>query len=506
MTRKLFLTITATMLMMLNVSAAQPHRGVGCWRGKTIRNRTAAARLAAGGTRTLTPTPYLGAKRGLVILAEFTDKHFKGANTPTKYDHILNAKGYTSSEGFRGSVADYFRDQSNGLFQLTFDVLGPFTTKHSANYYGINDPATSYDMRAHEMIVEMCEAVDNMVNWADYDWDDDGEVDEVFVLYAGKSEADGGGSNTIWPHMWTLDEAMGETISLGNRVINVYACSNELTASGTIDGIGTFCHEFSHCLGIPDLYDTINDKSGMGYFDLMAEGLYGGDSFCPVGYTAYEKMVCGWQTPIVLDDKDVEVEDLLPMSENGQAYIIYNNAYPDEFYTIENRQTTGWDKNYPARGLLVVHVDYDEYIWENNYANAVISEEDAKYLDYDKGNDHPRVSFFKANNNNQSPKLYPYSRNDSLTATSKPAAILYNKNSLGRNLMMGSLLNIRQHSDGTMAFHYRAVNPAFVTSVNTPHSHLPSSKADIVYTLDGRRVTAPRQKGVYIVNGRKVVR
>jgi hypothetical protein len=334
-------------------------------------------------------------------------------------------------------------------------------------------------------------------------------VDEVFVVYAGKGEADGGTVNSIWPHMWTLEDAKNEKLYLDGVAINTYACANELKGTGKIDGIGTFCHEFSHCMGFPDFYDTLNGKQyGMGDFDVMDQGCYNGNGFCPPGYTAYEKMLCGWQTPIVLADEDVDVDSLQPMSKGGQTYIIYNDANPDEFYTIENRQLNGWDKSYPARGLLVTHVDYDEYLWIYNYPNAIITDEKARSKwDYERGNDHPRVTFFHANNSESYPKLYPYTKNDSLTATSKPSASLYNANSLGEKRLEGAILDIRQNSDGTISFRYRA-HPSTQTAVNPITLHTLPSTDDTYYTLDGRVAgtsKASLRPGIYVVRGKKVV-
>lgn len=492
------------LLLTLSVGAAAPHKGAGCWRGKPMHTMTAAARSLSDQAGDNT-SPFFGKKRGLVILAEFTDVAFKTVNDREKYDNIMNAKGYTTTEGFRGSVADYFRDQSNGQFELTFDVLGPFSTEHDFAYYGTNN-SEGYDLLPHEMIIEMCHAADSLVDFADYDWDGDGEVDEIFVVYAGKGEADGGKTTTIWPHMWSLEEAAGETLTLDGTVINIYACANELDAKGAINGIGTFCHEFSHCLGLPDFYSTIGaSKSVMGSFDLMDQGVYNGGGFCPPSFTAYEKMVCGWQMPIVLDNEDVYVDGIAPISENGQTYIIYNDACPDEFYTIENRQSTGWDKSFPTKGLLITHVDYDEYLWLYNYPNSVISDLTAQSIyGYEKGNDHARMTFFHANDKDLSPKLYPYLQNDSLTATSNPAAILYNNNSLGTKQMMGSILDIHANDDGTMGFFFRAVNP-IVTGVHIIEAPTLPQR---IYTLDGREAGTPLESlphGIYIIDGKKVV-
>ncbi len=486
--------------------AAGGHRGAGCWRGKAPRKAAMAHVMSTtAGSRPL-QSPYSGQKKGLVILAQFPDIQFKSGHDKDKYTAILNEPDYTTEEGFIGSVADYFHAQSNGQFELTFDVVGPYTTAHKSSYYGENDE-DGYDLHPEEMIIEMCEKADEEVDFSDYDWDGDGEVDEVFVVYAGKSESENTSKPTlIWPHMWTLDEADKDLV-LDSIRINVYACSNEIRSNGGICGIGTFCHEFSHCLGLPDFYDVYyNGSEEMGDFDLMSGGSYNGDGFCPPSYTAYEKMVCGWQAPIVLGLENVSVKQLAPISENGDIYIIYNDGHPDEYYMIENRQKTGWDTSYPTAGLMITHVDYDEEVWYNNIPNAVVSEREAKKQGLTCGNDHSRMTFFNAYNSKWKSKLYPYNRKDSLTATSKPAATLYNENAMGTKIMQGAILGITQNSDGTMDFNYRAETPvvdAIRTVTPTPSQHR-------IYTLDGRTINEKDATslghGIYIIDGRKRVR
>ena len=407
-------------------------------------------------------THYVGQKKGLVILAQYTDVKFAAADDKARYERILNAENY--SEGnFKGSVADYFRDQSAGQFELTFDVVGPYTMTNNQRYYGKND-SEGYDILPHEMIIEACKQADAEVNYADYDWDGDGEVDQVFVVYAGKGEANGGGVNTVWPHMWYLSEATDSTLTLDGLTIDTYACSSELSGS-SIDGIGTFCHEFSHCMGFPDFYDIdYGGWFGMDDFDLMSGGNYLGNSFRPCGYTAHEKMMCGWQEPTVLADNDTIVSDMKPMSNHGETFIIYNDAHPDEYYMLENRQLTGWDSNYPTRGMMITHVDFDMDIWQANVPNTkVIASKAEDYgLPHGKGNDHQRMTIFHADNTESvyttGTDLYPFWQRDSLTATSTPAAKLYNANADGKKLMKGAILDIVQNSDGTMGFRYRSGN------------------------------------------------
>lgn len=407
---------------------------------------------------------FTGNKKGLIILVQFSDQSFAASHTKTLYNNIANKEGFSSSDGFVGSVYDYFKAQSNGLFNLNFDVVGPVTLSKSYSYYGGND-RSGYDEYPGEMVAAACTAIKDSVNFADYDWNGDGTVDQVFVLYAGQGEADGGSSNTIWPHEWQLSSSdYGKSLTLDNVVIDTYACSNELSGNNAIEGIGTVCHEFSHCLGIPDMYDTgYNGYYGMGNWDLMSGGNYNGDSFVPAGYTSYEKMTCGWITPTELKDDDSHVTDFKALSDGGGAYIIYNANHSDEYYLIENRQKTSWDAQLPGSGMLILHVDYDETVWENNVVNTVGTD-----------NDHQRLTIFHADNDDDKSYWanssggyytktteygdpYPYNGNDSLTNNSTPAATLYNANTDGTK-DMNRAIYLTQNSDGTVSFDYKAIS------------------------------------------------
>ena len=484
-------------------------------RPKLNSNRLRNMKKVAMGQR----THYLGKKKGLVILAQFTDVKFKTADSLGLYKRILNEEGFTE-EKFIGSVSDYFKAQSAGQFELDFDVVGPYTLAQNQKYYGKND-SQGNDQHAEEMIIEACQQADEEVDFADYDWDGDGEVDQVFVLYAGKGEADGGPSYSIWPHMYTLTEC-NQSLTLDSIKIDTYACSNEITPNGSIEGIGCFCHEFSHCMGFPDFYDVAyNGWFGMSDFDLMCSGSYNGNTFCPAGYTAHEKMMCGWQEPILLSDNDTTVTDLQPMSKNGQTFIIYNDAHPDEYFTIENRQKSGWDASYPAKGLMVSHVDFDLAIWAVNCPNTEITTSSEQYTDYNYPlNDHQRMTILHADDNDDSQfwnsyyggytyktlstDLYPCKENDSLTATSSPAAELYHENSKGTTTVSWAILNIKQNTDGTMSFTYRA--PVANEDENTGILSVatPVQRRQQLFTLSGQQVEKAG-KGIYIKNKKKYI-
>ena len=435
-----------------------------------MRSRAAARRAPAMTSKRLRSplkvsvgdrTNYSGQKKGIVILMQFKNStKFNSANNQAKYNDLLNKENYVTGS-FKGSVADYFKAQSNGKFELTFDVVGPYEAKNAVSYYGSND-AYGNDARPEELIVEAVKAADSEVDFKDYDWDGDGQVDQVFVVYAGKGEANGGSANTIWPHMWWLSKT-GKSLSLDSVKIDSYACSNELSASGALDGIGCFCHEFSHCLGFPDFYDTsYSGWYGTGEYDLMNGGSYNGNSYQPAGYTAYEKWMAGWLEPIVLDQEGLTVESMQPLSDGGEAYVIYNDGNKNEYYMLENRQKTGWDASLPGKGLMITHVDFDSRIWEENTPNTQVTTYEASYWGY-KANDHQRYAIICADNSasdyTAANDLYPYGNKNSLTNTSTPAATLYNKNTDGKKLMNKPVTAIKQNGDRTMSFIFRDGTP-----------------------------------------------
>ncbi len=398
---------------------------------------------------------YTGQKRGLIILVGFTDLQFQPENDSLLYTRICNEEGFSQGR-FRGSVYDYFKAQSYGEFELTFDVVGPVQMPHNYAYYGHDTGRPGDDTNPGEMVATACQAVDSLVDFHDYDWDGDGEVDQVMCIYAGQGQADGGSSNTIWPHEWDLESSdYGSRLLLDDVYINTYAVANERSYSG-IEGIGTICHEFSHCLGLPDMYDTGESGSnfGMGVWSLMDQGSYNGGSFCPAGYSSFDRLTCGWVQPVALNSSTT-VSAMQPLSDKPEVYIIRNDAYEDEYYLLENRQLRGWDAQLPANGLLVLHVDYDREIWEYNIVNAYSSGADG----YPR-NDHQRCTIFHAgglspwsSGNSRDP--YPYMDNDSLTNTSEPAATLYHENRLGHRTLDKAILDITRNNDGTIAFRFR---------------------------------------------------
>lgn len=330
-----------------------------------------------------------GQKKGLVILVNFADLDHTLDDPQLEWDEAFNKVGYNKN-GHVGSVHDYFYDQSYGKFDLEFDVVGPVTVSKAMSYYGKNNSYGS-DSHAAEMVAEACKLVNNQVDFKDYDWDGDGEVDQVYVIYAGYGESSGAPAETIWPHEYWLEYGYGQKLYLDNVYINTYACSCELRGNGRglaiQNGIGTACHEFSHCIGYPDFYDVdYGGCFGMDEWDVLGSGGYNGPANAcevPAGFTAYERWMAGWLEPIELND-GAEITNMPCLLDEPVAYIMRNKAKgtmarpTEEYFLLENRQAKKWftypglsaDGTLKAHGMLVTHVDYNKTNWMQNSVNT----------------------------------------------------------------------------------------------------------------------------------------
>ena len=322
-----------------------------------------------------TGTARLLSPRGAIILVSYADKAFKSSHE----DMTEWAMGdnYTYN-GATGSIHQYFIDQSWGQYDLQIDVIGPVTVSRNLAYYGSNDTSGN-DKHADDLVVEACKiAHDSLgVDFSQYDSNNDGEVDWVVVIYAGKGEADGGATNTIWPHQYDLAYT-GKDFKLDGKWINHYCCLSEQDGqTGKRNGIGTFCHEFSHVMGLPDFYAT-NDASHhtLCDWDLMDYGPYNNDGNTPPNYSAYERWFMGWFQPRLVNEAASVI--LPPLHESMGA--VYMTAMgeaiddilipnPKTFYMFENRQQTGWDTYIAGSGLLITKVQWSAYKWEGNTVN-----------------------------------------------------------------------------------------------------------------------------------------
>ena len=326
--------------------------------------------------------PRTGNIRIPVLLVNFKDLSFTLDNPVAQFDDLFNGNG-GSNPNATGSVRTYYEASSNGLLILQYDVYGPFNLSQDMAYYGANKTnssgvTTNHNIRAKELVTEAAQlAVNNGVDFSMYDNDNDGAIDNLSIVVAGYNEAEGGKEETIWPHYSIIQNSK----SYNGKYLSGYLMISEYRSSGgkMQAGIGTYCHEFGHALGLPDLYDTENDNYTVGYWDIMCSGSYNNDGSTPPSYTAFERFVMGWLTPEQISTSGMRT--LEPIETSNKAYLMADRTHnmnalspiPTEYFLIENRQCVGWDAGKEALvapGLFISHITFNQTTWDYNTFNA----------------------------------------------------------------------------------------------------------------------------------------
>lgn len=318
--------------------------------------------------------------KGLVVLVNFNDKTFRMGDEEVKTfaNNMMSADNWTSYEdtglnrtiNTTGSVRDYFRDNSYGKFNPSFDVVGPITINYSCTY-----PQKTSNMG--KMLKDIIDMINPTVDFSQYDSDNNGEVDMIYFIFAGyASSYSGNNSKYLWPHASNLGYYI-QTLKDGKR-LGRYACSTELygwESSGDqyMNGIGTICHEFSHVIGYMDHYDTTDGGNETPQtWDVMDAGSYNGQlGNCPAGYNAYERYTGGFLNPTKLTKDDHEtVFTMQNLQEAPEAFMI-KTSVNKEYFLVENRQKVKWDAQLPGHGMLVWRVDSTNTMkWTGNQVNT----------------------------------------------------------------------------------------------------------------------------------------
>ncbi len=395
-------------------------------RSKSLQSQSAPRRIVPG-LVSGTTFPAQGNQKVAVVLVEYQDVKFNLEDPMDYFTRMLNEEGFSDYYA-TGSARDWFLNSSAGKFDPEFIVMGPVTLQKNMNYYGGND-AWGQDNAPQKMVIEACRQLNADVDFSQFDCDKDGYIDNVFVVYAGRGEASGGSSDTVWPHAWTLSSAEpGQQYSFDGVRLNRYACSNEWELSDAgygyrPVGIGTFVHEFSHVMGLPDLYSTqyVAGTFTPGGWSAMDYGPYNNDGCTPPQFSAWERASLGWYEPLTFPDSgNIALE---PFAD-GDAYLIPTER-DNEFFMIENRQQKGWDEFVPGHGMLVWHIDYDESVWRQNAVNNTPS--------------HNRVDIIEADGttgeDNRDGDAFPGVKDiKEFTATSSPAFVSRNGKSVGFDL------------------------------------------------------------------------
>ena len=476
----------------------------------------------------------------MVILIEFSDETFDKVNVPdpkAEYDRMFNESGYNKGNG-AGCVADYFRTQSGGLFNMQFDIFGPVTVSKKAQPYENPTANTkNYGSDSFKEAVNLVVADNPEWDYKQYDWNGDGKVNQVIIIYAGLS----GNINAqvAYGHIWPNTSSFSAITTPDGMKISNYTSSGEKWPTSTYRscGIGTVCHEFTHSLGLPDIYPTSDSMpySAIDEWDLMDGGNFTNYGNCPPNFSPIEKMLLGWLTPTELTEATT-INDMKSIDQGGETYIVKHTD--TEYLLLENRQWGGWDAGLPGKGLAIWHINYNKNTWTNNSVNntkgkygcSLIAADNMDYDAWDEYITDNSLSTWKnsqrMNNRHLSEAAYPLMDNDglplndSLTDVSVPASLMFNKNADGSTLLGKSISNIKMTADGLISFDFMGGEPTGIdaTLVNSEKRIVNS-----VYDLQGRRISSQffdeqsgraertvhnsqLKRGLYIVNGKKVVK
>ena len=459
--------------------------------------------------------PHDGSPRILTILAAYQDLDFTVNEPKLAFDQYLNGDEIVDLGNMNTlqlcSVRQYFNTCSNGLFTPQFDVVGPVKLPQDMEYYGGKEAGGSDD-KFYQLCKDAYQAVkDSVDDWSLYDNDNDGNVELVCIIYAGYGQNQGGENSTIWA------KASRQNIAIDNNMrITFFNCSSELfnptkneshDYSWYINGTGTFIHEMSHCMGLPDLYQTNGtyaDNQGMESWSIMDYGLYNRNGFAPSSYNAWEREVMGWDImePI---SAPTQVNLLKPWEDGGMAYKIVNDSNDNEYIVIENIQKQGLNKYARGHGLLVYHVAYPySEINMTDHPNNTVG--------------HPAVAVVPASglfiNINLTKNGGPYTLSEwtaSMASAPFPGESAVNELTLQQKLpnyvfYSGDSLNVELHniteSEEGISFDFVEAPTVGIHNVKTD---VPNASTHFYYDLQGRRVTGLKSKGIYLHQGKKIV-
>lgn len=464
-----------------------------------------AKRAARKRTDLLTTAfPSTGEQKSIVVIVDYQDETFTVDDPYDFFYRMLNEEGFSDYSG-TGSAADYFHASSMDVFLPQFDVYGSVTLANDRSYYGAND-SNGDDEYAWMMAVEACEQLDDSVDFAEYDNDGDGCIDNVFIIYAGKGENADGAATTVWPHSWYVSDADKYNAYTYDGVrLDRYACTCEWIGDRP-DGIGTFVHEFSHVMGLPDLYGTGSSSPFTpGYWDVLDDGCYNNDACTPCLYGIFERYSLGWIEPYVIRGED----SLTIRSIQYNEGCIIPTDDENEFFLIENRQQVGWDEYIPGHGMLVWHIDYDEEAWEDNTVNNVtthqrvdIEEADGKKTSSTRDGDaFPGTDMVTSFTDDTNPSMLTW---DGTRLGLPITDITENKETITFNVAKGTgtdaAISVITSTDSAPI----SVSGRTLT-VNAPDGSrlvVADTKGVLIYdgtTVSGERVTLP-SPGVYAVN------
>lgn len=368
-------------------------------------------------------------KRGIALLVEFSDVKFKFSKED--FFNLLNQKNYNNT----GSAKDYYEAQFGPDWEFTFDVSDIITLDWPVVHYGAND-ADGEDARPCEMVAEACAAADETIDFSLYDQDNDGEVDNVYVFFAGLSESEHTNQpDLIWPHQYYIYSGTSRIdLKLDGKRIDRYACSSEIAGDRSMASIGSFCHEYGHTFGLKDLYDTDYDKKGgwaagtWRYTSVMDGGNYNNNSATPPNFNCIEREMLGLSEPVLLEEGKSYTLD--PIHKNGLYYKLETDT-KGEYYLFECRSKEGWDEYIRGSGMLIYHIDKNmkengSSKWHMNTVNTLAQHQCADLIEADGRRDAINTS--SDFQRDLSGIFFPQDDVTSLTPLSTPSLKYWNGN------------------------------------------------------------------------------
>lgn len=326
--------------------------------------------------------PSLGTPKILTVMVDFQNLGFRFSAEDV--DALLNSREYNTTNRYRsyGSVAQYFEDCSFGQYRPQFDIVASFTLDNDYEHYG--RPTGNRTDNTTALLTDVCKKLAEYdIDFDQYDADNDGYIDMVYIVYAGYSEAMGAGGDCLWP----TSGYQPMSVSLGNKGFFRYSIQNELFGTpdtegrfpggNPITGIGVHVHEYCHAMGLPDYYPTIDWFDGNGYYDvykydnqsmelwdLMDGGENINNGLSPAPLSAWQRELFGWTDKMEILSEPANVA-LTPIKDGGAGVRIVNDENPNEFWILENlpKETVGWYAQMPGSGMLITHVDYDKTLF-----------------------------------------------------------------------------------------------------------------------------------------------
>jgi len=321
-----------------------------------------------------------GEKNALVVLVQFSDTKFSTENPAEVFDSLLNQEGYNKNEN-QGSVRDYYVTNSMGIFKPHFDVVGPITLSGS-NYKKYGEHSANGTAGARIALKEALDTLKSQgFDFSKYDNNGDRYVDFVHMIYAGFGAHDSDQDSAIWPHKWIFASPYRIASTPKRLYVSDYSCNSELdgnthklnSSARNIFGVGNFIHEFSHLLGLPDMYSDNNQLFTPSSWDIMDMGAYnttnskGILATKPPYYSAFERLSLGWMTATDLNLKgNVKLSGI----QNNVAVRLANPKNSNEMFLMEYRTKSGWDSGLPNHGLLIWHIDYKKSVWDSAAINT----------------------------------------------------------------------------------------------------------------------------------------